>query len=513
MRFWDVLLEYLVLAHVLLPWVIVAIVGCLRSRGMDATRFVVLQGCLLWVSCGIAIVMRFDSAMPLADPPAISQMVKSIAWRPLADGSPIMLGVGVDGLSLWYLVMLPWLALSIVLWESARRTWVRRDFITLLFAAAGIALALAAMDFLLLAIGGTISLLSVVLWNRPSLVSARSRGEVIWGVAVAAAFLFGTAVAVVAAIQVQVQNHVADPALTTGINDLVFGLPRMALDSERAHVAWKQLAGSMFLAWSVAILLCVGSWPMQESLIRSLLRMECGPRLVIVCGLLPLGNWLLMRCFLPLLGEFVGGGQGWVIGPVLVSLMWQLAMLTAVDSASEGMLRLTMSAQLLAIVGGITGTEAGICGGIILSLTSGWAYAAWCLGAPVDESASPHPVQWLALLLLAGCPGGGVFAGFWLIAAGIMFGANQGIMSGVVLLATLGLLWMLLAGSVFRIARSRVAESPRSAVKPFSLAGAGLMLAAIVLSGVQTAKVERQIAHDVEIVSRQVLHLASPGAP
>jgi hypothetical protein len=518
MRFWDALLDNLVLVHVLIPCVTWAAIRCWRRDDLRVIRFVALQGCLLFAASGIAILLRIDPSLPTDEPIVVSQLVTSAAWRPLEGGPELELSVGADGVSLWYLVSLPLVPLSLLFGGHVCQTWSRRDYCSLFSACAGIALAIAARDVLLLLTGSAIALISVVVWSgRHAIASRPVRGQftgvVIWGALAGAAIVFGFAVAVASLVHVQPLSPVLVTSPSTDIDVLVFGLPSATKGSPRAFVAWKQQADDVLLAWIGAVLIGVGAWPVQEVLVRCLRRIEPGPRLIVVAGLMPVGTYFLMRIALPLVGEFVGTGQRWIVWPVVISLVWHLSMLSRAVNLTEAVLRLTMAAQLLAVVGASTGTVSGICGCVLVSLASSWGYAAWNVTGENESPSHGRPMRWLSLALVAGCPGGGVFAGLWLIAAGILLGPQQGILSGVVLLGTLGVLWLLLTGTVFRRLHGHpVVSALDRPAGSLSQAGACLLVVAILLTGVFPGRVISRSLQSAQLVSGQVPSTANAGA-
>ncbi len=351
MTFWDVLFDNLVLVHVLLPCVAGVVVCLLPRRKTGIARFLVFQMSLLSVACGIAMLLRFDASQPGAESPMLAQMATFHVWQPVKQIPAIRLAVGVDGLNLWYLISLPWVVLSLLLWESTKREWGRRDFICLTWATAGTLLAFAARDLMLLATGASVAFLSILAWSRHTTNSsprqqARSvQGLAAWGVATAAVFLFGAAVGGVSSLQMQEQGRTEVPSVPLEIDELVFGVPVLAKTFPRSQEVWRQQGSTIYLAWCAAALLCVGAVPMQEVLLCSLQRLTPAPRAIVLSGLIPIGGYLLARITLPMLGTIVVVGQGWITWPVLFSLVWHLAKTGHGIDLNEGVLRLTLSAQ------------------------------------------------------------------------------------------------------------------------------------------------------------------------
>ncbi len=537
MTFWDVLFDNLVLVHVLLPCVAGVVVCLLPRRKTGIARFLVFQMSLLSVACGIAMLLRFDPSQPSAESPMLAQMATFHVWQPVKQIPAIRLAVGVDGLNLWYLISLPWVVLSLLLWESAKREWGRRDIICLTWATAGTLLAFAARDLMLLATGASVAFLSILAWSRHTTNSsprqqARSvQGLAAWGVATAAVFLFGASVGGVSSLQVQEQGRTQVPSVPLEIDELVFGVPAITRAFPRSQEVWRQQGSTIFLAWCTAALLCVGAVPMQEVLLRTLQRLTPAPRALVLSGLIPIGGYILARMTLPMLGTIVVVGQGWITWPVLITLVWHLAKTGQGVDRNEGVLRLTLSAQSLALVGIISGTVSGICGGVIVSLVSSGLAVAWSLlpsnastelpsgNAVASEQATgdlsrwPGRFQFLTLSLLAGFPGGGMFAGFWLLATGIIQGPQQRFLSGSLLLGVVSLLWLLLVRTVERLPRGPV--SPREGTSESrslgAVAGGMCLLVLVILAGIVPGKVVATSLRTAEIVTQSIPVLLSPG--
>jgi hypothetical protein len=461
--------------------------------------------------------------------------VSGFDWQPWVGAARVQIAVGIDGLNLWQLVTLPIVGLSILVWESSRGTWRTRDFACLSGVLLGSMLAFAARDLVLLGSGAAVAFLSLLMWVRPmndAPIASRAvamRGMIIWGVVAGGAFLFGSALAVVSLRQVQEQKLIADPDVTSGIDDVAFQTPSIARSFGRSQLAWGQQVGGTFLAWSVAALACAGAWPLQESLVGGLRQMEIGPRLAWLCGLMPLGTYLLIRVFTPLLGEFVALGQALIIAPVVMSLFWHLGMLAHGEIPRDGPLRLALSAHLLAIVGAVTGTASGFCGAVLISLSAGWSYAAWCLLGGIDGS-QPLPSsdigilkassrngpqfagQWIALSLLAGCPGSGMFAGLCLLGAGIIEGLQLRFLPGAALLALFGLMWLLLVGHAFRCVRNDGDRLDRPSFVAWKGAGGLCLLAVVIASGIASGQIVDRSRHTAGLISDRVVPAPLPEA-
>lgn len=526
MSFWDVLLKNLVLAHVLLPCITLAIILAVSlavPRRRELARFIALQGALLSVACGFSILLRFSSQHPLPESTTFSQMITGEAWRPWPHAPTVYLAVGVDGLNLWHLVSLPCVTLSLLLWEAPRALWRPRDFCFLLGMVDGALLAFAARDMLLIAMGGAVSFVSLLLWIQPKAdapfkgSTGSLRGVILWGVVSGAAILFGTGLALVSLLQSQELKQVAEPLITTDIDAIAFETPNVARSFVPSQMAWRQQASGIFLAACIAALTCAGVWPLQEALVRSLSQMNNGPKIAMLCGLMPLGSYCTARILVPLLGDFIARAQGWIIGPLLLSLIWHLGLLCYSESSQDGPLRLTLASQLLAITGAMTGTVDGLCGAILVSLSAVWAYAAWLMfgnapGSQVDSGRSSTVIQRLpptaghrcALALLAGCPGGGMFAGLWLISQGVLHGVQTRLISGVLLVGLIGLIWLLLAGNASYRSRREAVHEGSTRNRLWNGVGAAGLIAISLAAGILQARIVEKSSRNAQLISSLV---------
>lgn len=505
MIFPEALLDNLVPVHVLLPCVAGLFACGLGKRVAVLTRFLVLNLSLLSVACGGLILLHFDPTLPSSEAPHFTQLQSTLDWHPVARSPGIRFSVGVDAVNLWYLVSLPCVHLSLLLWGYSQRGWQHRDMVCLSGTTAGVLLALAARDLLLVASSATASICGILWWShlrngRETSSKFEPAASLIpWAVVVGATFLLGTGVAGVASLQMQEQARLNDPVIPQESDDLVFRIPRSTASVPRAQEVWRQQSATVYLAWCGAALLWAGAIPFQDVLMRVLLQLAPAPKALLICGIIPIGGYLLTRIALPLLGPQFAHGQGWVTWPVLMTLVWHIAQMTDRTSTEECVLRWTLSAQLISLLGITTGSVSGVCGGILVAIVSGWLATAWF----VLHSAASHPdsgtepadclsgspagrIERLALALMVGCPGSGMFAGLWLVAAGLIQAPQQRFVSGSLLLGIVGLLWLLLTRNLLR-AGWRETSQPHSAAPSRSLwsqVGGVILVAMAILMGI-----------------------------
>ena len=501
-RFWEAFLENLVFMLVMLPVFGACLVLVASRFGIESIRRTVLTNVLLTFSLSVLMVAHYDPNRKSDEGTArLIQMKSSLRWlaevkrvetrettregtertvtRRVLVGPDVRLGVGVDGISLWFISLTALLMIPAVL--ASRETDRKHPavyYALLLLLESGMIGVFAALDVILFCIFLEFTLLPLFLligwwggYRRRHVV----RKLFLYHLAGSLLIFLGLIAVVLAHSRMRATESNPQPALTFSTEQLITGangVPGIRLlvfgEESSAGQHWDHVSSWIFLALLVGFAVKIPLFPFHTWLPAANLEAPPAVSLLLMGVSLKFGCYGCLRFLLPLFPEQCVEAGGFVSAVALFGVVYA-ALLALVQNDIKKLATFVCLSQIGLCVAGIFSLNAvGICGAMLQLINVGISigvvlflidllqrrYQTRDLNAFGGLTDSFPRLGWLftlAALSLAGVPGLNGFAGEALTLLGIFrggppMGANPiGALVGLIgsLLVAWVLLWLL----------------------------------------------------------------------
>jgi len=501
-HFWEAFLENLVFMLVVLPVFGAWLVLMFSQFGIESIRRTVLTNVLLTFSLSVLMVANYDpNRRSDAGTPELMQMKSSLRW--LAEvkrveiegttpqgvqrtarhrflvGPNVRLGVGVDGISLWFIPLTTLLMIPAVL--ASRETDRKHPavyYALLLLLESGMIGVFAAIDVILFCVFLEFTLLPLFLligwWGGYQ--RRRVVGKLFLYNLAGSLFIFLGMIAVVLAhSRMRATRSNPQPALTFSTEQLIQGAdgvpgirPLVSDVTSAARQHWDHVSPWIFLALLVGFAVKIPLFPFHTWLPAANLEAPPAVSILLMGVSLKFGCYGFLRFLLPLFPEQCAEASGFVSTVALVGVVYA-ALLALVQNDVKKLATYVCLSQIGLCVAGIFSLNTvGIAGGMLQLINVGLSIGVVLFAIGLLERryqtrdlkafgglAGPFPrlslLLTLAVLSLAGVPGLNGFAGETLTLLGIFrgglpMGVNPiGALAGLIgsLLVAWALLWLL----------------------------------------------------------------------
>ena len=394
-------LDHAPLILIVLPLLGMALVWFAALGGEEAVVWTARTNVLLSVAVAFGMLFHFDRSASTADGAQRVQMRSVINWmaEPLthqsqtqAEATPVgpraWFSVGVDGLSLWFVALVPLLVcLALSCFPSSPRS-----LSSLLFVEASAVAAFSSQDLLLLLCSsGTLTLalarLAGVAGSKPE-DEAQARRFLVWnGAADLILLMFVAGLASTVALMNGLGHPQALRPPPFDLNVMTSGVQEIARRDGYRQI-WLLSRGWLCGALLLSILMRGSVFPFHRRGIALLKEVPASIRMLLVTLPLQLALWLTIRLLIPCFPELLSAMINW---PALAGLLtlFSIAFIKAAEEGSAaGSIRLTVTITSLALIGLVCGTVEGLVGGTMIA-TLGIAAAAILQTLPTRRWALP----------------------------------------------------------------------------------------------------------------------------
>ena len=391
----DLLLENTVLMICLLPIVGAGLVIASRGLGLEAIRRTALINALLTLGFAILMVGAYDPAERLpTGRPELIQMAKSLRWLgeerlapagqrsdddagPNVTGPDVRIAVGVDGISMWFVLLAALLMIPAVAASSELDDDNPALYYALLFGLqATLIAAFAALDVIVFVICLEVSTLFfaalVGRWGGRERRQALGRFVVV-NLAGGLLLILGLLGIVLAHRLMSASSTVAAPSLSFSIPVLAERLPTLASSRAVAGEYWDRIAPSLFAVLLIGFLIRVPLAPFHTSF--SAAHSESpAPVAILYSGVgMALGVYGLLRFVVPIFPEMADLIVGVVPLAAMAAALFMALLALAQDDLQKMAGYALLSSAAFSVAAGMSLTSLGITGAILNLVSQGLA--------------------------------------------------------------------------------------------------------------------------------------------
>lgn len=402
-RFWLSLADNVVLLMVVMPLVGAGLVRLMKASGPEPVYFTGLVN--VWLTAGLALIMisGFEPRRP-DESGFPTRMTSSLSWfaewerQPVHDaartesesgtppatsewrtvGPDVRLSVGVNQLSLWFLVLTVATTLAVVRNISPDDPRLISKLSWLLLTESAMLGTFAAQDVMLLAMCCQVSTLGLFfLLGQGGDPARREAARRFFQMQTVSGMLILMGVAGVAISHWWMQTTIdpLDAELSFSLRRIVADVPKLAYQTEAAHDLWTAVSPWLFVALCGGFVLRLPLPPFHHRWFRLSERADSRIVALMAVGYLPLSFYAAVRIIVPLFPELTAEMAPRLFLWGLLSAVFLAVSALAMDNPRRKLAAAGMCSGCVAFGVAFFGDLSGIQGGLLLTVASSGSLA------------------------------------------------------------------------------------------------------------------------------------------
>lgn len=462
---WEPLAKLLPLTALLLPLVGAALITATSGLGLTVTRRIALGTVFATLVVACAIVANYDVEEARTSRADTFQMVTSFRFSgaTAVANIDIVFGTGIDGVSIWFVLLAASLALPAVLAGVEVDRKNAAAFYTLLLAlestTIGVFVTLDVVSFAIYIEAAIVILFYLIgRWGGYDRHQA-ARKLLIYNLCGSFCLLAGLTTLVLA---YRAMTACSDPSmsqLTTSIPRLIAEIPITARLDTAAHEYWRRSAPWIFSVLAVALAIRTPIIPFHTWMPGASHEAPAAVSILLVGVALKLGFYGFVRLIIPLFPELLSEWSGTFIPLAVLGGIFAAFITLGHDDMKRVVTYSALVTMELCIASVLVLSSSGIVAAALLSICHGFAAGGLLyLIGEIDRQYQTREVEafgglyarfprWCAAFVFfafstIGIPGFASFPGYWLGSAA-MFQSSRAALSGM-LMASLFVTWALL---------------------------------------------------------------------